>query len=433
MNSFRDTLRYLYALEYRGMKFGLRNIRMLVKEAGHPERAFPSIHVAGTNGKGSTSAFLASAFTEAGYRTGLYTSPHLVRFTERIRIDGKEIDSERLVGYVRRLRPLIEQTRATFFEATTCVAFLFFAEENVDVAVIETGLGGRLDATNVLRPLVSVITNISLEHTDLLGKTVRAISREKGGIIKPSTPAVTGATDPAVLAVLRRRAAVCGVRLRESSRIVTVVRHRGGKTVSLASPRIAPGRITPELPGGHQHLNAALALCAIDTLLGTSSGKERFHRLTPEAVRRGFERVVRNTGLQGRLQSIGRGGRAVLLDVAHNPAGMRTLLAALRRRGEKNLVAVFGVMKDKDYSTMLADLAAAAEAVIAVAPGQKRALPAARLFREGSEIGFRMVMGGTVAEGIRKAFRTTKKGTILITGSHYVVGEALRALRSENA
>jgi dihydrofolate synthase / folylpolyglutamate synthase len=432
VSSYRDTLGYLYSLEYRGIKFGLRNIRALVRDSGHPERAFPSIHVAGTNGKGSTSAFLASAFTEAGYRTGLYTSPHLVRFTERIRIDGEEIDGHRLVEYVRRLRPLIEKTRATFFEATTCVAFLYFADEKVGVAVIETGLGGRLDATNVLRPLVSVITNVSLEHTEMLGKTVRAIAREKGGIIKPSIPVVTGSTDPAVLAVLRKRAALCGVRLRESSKTVSIVRHAGGKRVTLASPRLAPGRLDPGLAGEHQIQNAALALLTLDTLLRTSAGRRLSGALRSSVIRRAFERVARNTGIRGRLESLRSRGRSMLLDVAHNPAGMVTLVRELQDKSEKSVVAVFGVMRDKDYSAMLAELATVADPVIAVAPDQKRALPAGELFRAGKDLGFRMVLGGNVASGIRKAIRSKRRGVILITGSHYVVGEALRALHSEN-
>jgi len=432
VNSYSETLRYLYALEYRGMKFGLRNIRTLVREAGHPERAFPSIHVAGTNGKGSTSAFLASAFIEAGYRTGLYTSPHLVRFTERIRINGKEIDGHRLAGYVRRLRPLIEKTRATFFEATTCVAFLYFADENVDVAVIETGLGGRLDATNVVRPMVSVITNVSLEHTEMLGKTVRAIAREKGGIIKPSIPVVTGATDPTVLAVLRRRASSCGVRLRESSKTISIVRHAGGKTVSLASPLLAPGRLNPGLAGEHQIANAALALLTLDTLIRTSPGRNISAALTSAVIRRAFERVASNTGLRGRLENLRYRGRTILLDVAHNPAGMGILVRELHNMSEANMVAVFGVMRDKDYSAMLAELATVADRVIAVAPAEKRALPSGKLLRIGKDLGIRMVNGGSVASGIKKAVRSRNRGVILITGSHYVVGEALRALHSEN-
>jgi dihydrofolate synthase/folylpolyglutamate synthase len=414
------------------MKFGLRNIRTLVREAGHPECAFPSIHVAGTNGKGSTSAFLASAFIEAGYRTGLYTSPHLVRFTERIRINGKEIDGHRLAEYVRRLRPLIEKTRATFFEATTCVAFLYFADEEVDVAVIETGLGGRLDATNVLRPLVSVITNVSLEHTELLGKTVRAIAREKGGIIKPSIPVVTGSTDPAVLAVLRRRASSCGVRLRESSKTVSILRHAGGKTISLASPRLAPGRLTPGLAGEHQIGNAALALLTLDTLPRTSQGRKLYDALTSPVIRRAFERTTKNTGLRGRLENLRYRGRTILLDVAHNPAGMATLVREMHKRSDEAVVAVFGVMRDKDFSAMLTELATVADPVIAVAPAQNRSLSAGELFRAGKDLGLRMVNGGSVASGLKKALVVRKKGVILITGSHYVVGEALRALHSEN-
>jgi dihydrofolate synthase/folylpolyglutamate synthase len=414
------------------MKFGLRNIRTLVREAGHPECAFPSIHVAGTNGKGSTSAFLASAFIEAGYRTGLYTSPHLVRFTERIRINGKEIDGHRLAEYVRRLRPLIEKTRATFFEATTCVAFLYFADEEVDVAVIETGLGGRLDATNVLRPLVSVITNVSLEHTELLGKTVRAIAREKGGIIKPSIPVVTGSTDPAVLAVLRRRASSCGVRLRESSKTVSILRHAGGKTISLASPRLAPGRLTPGLAGEHQIGNAALALLTLDTLPRTSQGRKLYDALTSPVIRRAFERTTKNTGLRGRLENLRYRGRTILLDVAHNPAGMATLVREMHKRSDEAVVAVFGVMRDKDFSAMLTELATVADPVIAVAPAQNRSLSAGELFRAGKDLGLGMVNGGSVASGLKKALVVRKKGVILITGSHYVVGEALRALHSEN-
>ena len=433
MNSYRDTLRFLYALEYRGMKFGLRNIRALVRGAGRPERAFPSIHVAGTNGKGSTSAFIASAFTEAGYRTGLYTSPHLVRFTERIRIDGKEMGEDRLVAYVRRLRPLIEETGATFFEATTCVAFLYFADEQVDIAVIETGLGGRLDATNVLHPLVSVITNVSLEHTEILGNTVRAIAREKGGIIKPSVPAVTGSDDSGVLAVLRRRGARCGVRVRRSSDVVSVVRHAGGREVSLSSPRLATGRFTPGLSGGHQVQNAALALCALDTLLGARTGGRLFGALKGPVIRSGFERVAANTGLRGRLEKLRKGKKTIMLDVAHNPAGMRTLAGELKKQKVKNLVAVFGVMKDKDYSSMLKELSSSARTIIAVAPVQKRALPAGELYQAGKRAGISMLKGGSVASGIRKAVRMKKPKAVLVTGSHYVVGEALMAIQSENA
>ena len=431
MSAYADTLRYLYGLEYRGMKFGLRNIRALLRAAGNPERTFPSLHIAGTNGKGSTSAFIASALTQAGYRTGLYTSPHLVRFTERVRINGIEMEERRLVGYVRRMRPWIEQYRATFFEATTCAAFMYFADERVDVAVIETGLGGRLDATNVLRPLVSAITNIALEHTDLLGTTVRMIAREKGGIIKPDTPAVTGETDPAVLAVLRRRARTCRVRLRESARAVDITESRARPGVSMRSGRFALAPFVPGLHGSHQVKNAALALCVLRTLVETPAGGARFGRLTPGSIREGFVHVARNTGLRGRLELL-EGKKEVLLDVAHNPAGMRALAEALGRRRTKNLIAVFGVMRDKEYGLMLSVLAEVAQTIIAVAPPQERALPSAELWRAGRALGINVVNGGSVASGLRKAARIAGKMRLVITGSHYVVGEALKALHCEN-
>src|SRR5512135_1725144 len=192
MTSYSASLRYLYGLQGRGMKFGLRNIRNLLTFAGDPEAKFPSIHVAGTNGKGSTAAFLASAFMEAGYSTGLYTSPHLVRFTERITINGRQISEGRLAKYVGALRSAIEKTGATFFEATTCVAFQYFADEEVDIAIIEVGLGGRLDATNTLAPLACVITSIGFDHMEYLGPTIPSIAAEKGGIVKSRTPVVIG-------------------------------------------------------------------------------------------------------------------------------------------------------------------------------------------------------------------------------------------------
>ena len=232
MPSYHATLSYLYSLQYRGMKLGLRNVRTLVLAAGNPQRRFPSIHVAGTNGKGSTSSFIAACFTSAGYRTGLYTSPHLERFNERIRIDGLEIPDAEIVRLTRMLRPAIERTNATFFEATTVIAFSWFAREGVDVAVIETGLGGRLDATNVLKPMISVITNVALDHQEYLGNSLRMIAREKGGIIKPRTPVVTGSEDPDVIRVLK------GIARKRSARF-----HLAGRVVRL-SGRSASGRMS---------------------------------------------------------------------------------------------------------------------------------------------------------------------------------------------
>ena len=432
VTSYAGTLRYLYGLQYRGMKFGLRNIRSLLADAGNPERAFASIHIAGTNGKGSTAAFLASILREAGCRTGLYTSPHLVRFTERIRIDGREMAERRLVEYVRILRPAIERTKATFFEATTCVAFLYFADEGVDAAVIETGLGGRLDATNVVTPLLSIITNVSLDHTDYLGTTIRAIAREKGGIIKAGVPVLTATLDPAVVDVLHRIAEQRGTRLFRSLDLTRMTAARDGRRVRFEGRGFKVPLCVPGLPGEYQHENAALAVSAVQILRRSQRLLRTYPGLTAPAVLRGLARVRVHTGLQGRFQMI-RDGARYLVDVAHNPAGIRTLAAEVLRMKHGPRIAVFGVMKDKDYREMLQVLAGIVETIVAVAPSLRRALPARALYREAEKRGITVVFGGSVDRGLAVARRLAGRSPILVTGSHFVAGEALRGIRGETA
>ncbi|MER3523055.1 MAG: dihydrofolate synthase [Ignavibacteria bacterium] len=432
--SYNTTLRFLYGLQRRGMKFGLRNIRRLLASVGNPERRFLSIHVGGTNGKGSTSAFLASVFTEAGYKTGLYTSPHLVRFTERIRIDGKEMPEERLVEYVRALRPMVEQTRATFFEATTCVAFQYFADEKVDIAIVEVGLGGRLDSTNVIVPLLSVITNVSLEHTEYLGDTVEKIAREKGGIIKPHAPCVTASRDDGVVRTLqqiarRRHAPLYQVERRGAT---CVLREKKGTLhVAFTARRLHADNVTLGLAGRYQVVNAATAFAALDVLIADAKFVRRFPLVNVEGVRKGFERVLANTGLRGRLERVGKN---FLLDVAHNADGMRTLVETLPARSSKNMIAVFGVLTDKDYASMCRLLGARVRHVVTVRAHTSRALPATTLAREFARCGYRATPARNVQHGLMIARKLAAPGdTILVTGSHYVVGEALTLIEQRNA
>ncbi len=190
--NYNETLDYLYSLQKSGIKFGLENTKKLLEFLGNPQNSFKSIHIAGTNGKGSTSSLIASVLSKLNYRVGLYTSPHLVRFNERIRIDGNEIEDSYLVDKVILLKDLIEKIKPTFFEVTTAIAFKYFADSNIDYAVIETGLGGRLDSTNVIMPEISIITKIDIDHKDFLGETIEKIAYEKGGIIKPNIPVVVG-------------------------------------------------------------------------------------------------------------------------------------------------------------------------------------------------------------------------------------------------
>ena len=411
MNSYNQTLKYLYGLQTRGMKFGLRNTRMLLRAVGNPERTFASIHIAGTNGKGSTAAFLASMFMEAGYRTGLYTSPHLIRFTERIRIDGVEIPEERLVRYADSLRPTIELVHATFFEATTCIAFQYFADERVDIAIVETGLGGRVDSTNLLKPLVSIITTIAFDHQEYLGNTIKSIAREKGGIIKPGVPLVTGVSDPEALGVLRRIAA----KRRAPFHLV-----RGSHAL--------PGGLRPGFSGPHQVLNARLAVTAVSLLHARNVAGRTFGRLDPAAVRRGLARVRLNTGLRARLEAW-HGSKRILLDVAHNPDGIRTLIDALPSSAKGGLVVVFGVMRDKDYVSMVNHLVPVSKTLIVVSPRTGRALPTGELYLVARKAGGNVRKAGSVRNGVGRAMKAAgKSGCVLITGSHYVVGEALQFL-----
>jgi dihydrofolate synthase/folylpolyglutamate synthase len=425
MHSYPATLRYLYGLQGRGMKFGLRNIQKLLVSVGNPERRLPAIHVAGTNGKGSTAAFLASAFMEAGYRTGLYTSPHLVRFTERIRINGKQIPERRLAAYVAALRPAIEKTGATFFEATTCAAFQYFADEKVDIAIIEVGLGGRLDATNTLAPLASVITTIGFDHMEYLGPTIPSIAREKGGIIKGRTPVILGPVDQAAERVIGKIARERHAPLVRAKDRLALDCGREGR-VSFRGEHLKTGLVRVGLDGAHQTFNAALAVAVLDVLLDRASFAVRYRRLSGARVARGLEHVRANTGLEGRM-SVAGSGKRVILDVAHNRDGMRTAIASLLGGGIGNLTAVFGVMKDKDYLPMLRELEWVADTVITVRPRTARAASAAVLCKAARRMGLRAVEGGTVAKGLRRALKGKQR--ILVIGSHYVVGEALQVLK----
>lgn len=427
MASYRTTLRFLYGLQLLGMKLGLSNTRALLASMGRPHRAFPSIHIAGTNGKGSTSAFIASILQEAGFKTGLYTSPHLVRFSERIRVNGKEIPEARLVAYAARLRPEIESHRATFFEATTCIALKYFADEQVDVAVIETGLGGRFDATNVLTPLVSVITNISLEHTEILGNTVRAIAREKAGIIKRGVPVVTGSDDPEALAVFQRTACSRKARFLRSRDVVRIDEHN--RLVILDVRGMKPVRIRLGLGGPHQAKNAALAVAALRSERIGIGGVVLRKALVGKVLRRGLRRVRENTGLRGMLEEVRMGEKTFIFDVAHNPDGMETLSAALR--GTRPAAVVFGMLKEKDVHAMLPQAAALGGTLVCVTAETPRCLKSSVLVRKARKMGIKAVDGGSVAAGVTLASRIPGS-TVVVCGSHYVVGPALEALGVES-
>jgi len=305
-------------------KKDLTNILALSKELGFPEQKFKSIHVAGTNGKGSTSHMMASILQEAGYKVGLYTSPHLKNFTERIRINGVEISEEKVTEFINGNKDFLEQQKMSFFEMTVGLAFDYFASEKVDMAIIEVGLGGRLDSTNNITPEVAVITNIGLDHTQFLGETLPEIASEKAGIIKKNIPVVIGEEQAAVKSVFIAKAA------KESAPIY------------FASD--ASGNYISDLLGDYQIQNSKTAVAAIKILKG--------YQVSKENIKNGLLNVVKNTNLKGRWQVLQEHPK-VICDTAHNKEGLAIVLNQLKKQPFKKLHIVLGVVADKKLETIL--------------------------------------------------------------------------------
>lgn len=427
MPELQKTLQYLYGLQLFGIKAGLNNISELSRALGHPEKRFPCVHIAGTNGKGSTASMMAAMLTASGYRTGLYTSPHLVRFNERIRINGRPIPDEDLVRYTHALKPQLQRLKATFFEATTAIAFQYFADRKVDIAVIETGLGGRWDATNIVTPLLSIITNIGLDHTEYLGSTHSKIAYEKGGIIKRGIPCITAATEPSALRRLKRIARQKGselIHIDRASSAAIEVSSITGIECSYCSDHTGRIRLRVSLAGEHQARNLRLAMLGVEYLKHSSG----FARITSDGIRRGLRDVQRYSGFRGRLDLLRR-NPFIIGDVAHNPAGIKALVEALQALIVGKCIAVFGVMKDKDYGSMIESLSRISRLTIAVRPKTDRALPASAIVNEFHSGRREAIDGGEVSPGLRMAMAEAReREPILVVGSHYVVGEAMESL-----
>ncbi len=423
MNSiYRNTTQFLYDLQKSGIKLGLENTRKLMQFWGNPQEKWPSFHLAGTNGKGSTAAFLASMLQAAGLRVGLYTSPHLVDFNERIRINGVPISHRRIVELVEGMRSVIEEIHPTFFEATTALAFRYFAEEGVDVAVIETGLGGRLDATNVLQPLLSLITPISLEHQQYLGETLTQIAREKAGIIKAGIPCLTNNQHEDVLAVLRAQATALGspfFRCDPASEIEILELTLQGSRFNLQIGEEKLLQLEIPLAGRHQVHNAALAVRAV-TL-------QRHFPVSETQIREG----LRKTHWRARLEVV-QSEPLTILDVSHNPQGFEQTFSFLRQQfPEKQIHAILGLSHDKDFRKIADIIQQFVTDVTLVEHFSERGMNSEILFRTLKE---RRIPVQRVSD-IRTAFfreieRIPRKDTLLIIGSHYLAGEFIQKIQN---
>lgn len=429
--AYADLTSWMFSLERFGIKLGLENISEFLNRIENPQNDFKSVHVTGTNGKGSVCAFIAEILQEHGLRVGLYTSPHLVDFRERIKINGSEIPEEDVVRIASELRSQMEsmasesgEKQLTFFEFTTGLAFKYFSEQKVDIVVAEVGMGGRLDATNMLRPEVAVITRIGLEHTNYLGSTISEIAREKAGIIKVGSNVITCERNPEALSVIQNACDKRGVRLRrfgQEFRIENVRQSLAGTDFDYSGSSHLTGLRT-NLLGKYQAENAAAAVAVAEEL----AGKEI--EISEGSIRKGLAK----TRWQGRLDVVSR-KPLVIFDGSHNPDGVNTTMRVLSELEVVPLTFVVGCMDDKDARGIVRAIAPSAAKIICTQAGYKRALSTDRLSaivreefkgphvdREDSRTAFEMGMRGIEGDGL------------CIIGSLYLVGEAIQWWEQRN-
>jgi dihydrofolate synthase/folylpolyglutamate synthase len=408
----------MYGLRRFGIKLGLGTIRNILKSLGNPQDNFESIHVAGTNGKGSVASALASILQTSGYRVGLYTSPHLIRFNERIRINHRQISNRNVVNAYQAVRGVhYGEREPTFFEFATAMALYEFGRQNVDWAVIETGMGGRLDATNMIKPAVSVITNVSLEHREYLGNTLAQIAYEKAGIIKRRTPVVTGVKQASAIAVVEEVAYKKSAPLYRRAKDFTVKRHPAAGFSYYGIDRRWQNLHT-NLLGDHQIDNTALALAAIELL------NQRKTQVTEQEIKKGLV----NIHWPGRLEIVST-KPFILMDGAHNLIAARRLARYLSKSfSDRQITLVIGILDDKPYGAILKSLLPLCRRVILTRARVDRALSPEILYSEAQKMAADISLTPDVAGAVTHAVRTARsKEVICIAGSLYVVGEAKEA------
>ena len=429
-------LEFLFSLERLGMKFGLENMRTICAALDHPERSFKSVIVAGTNGKGSVTAMTSAALHAAGHRTARYTSPHLERIEERFVIGEREVATADLEDAAAAVQATVERLVAgggleslpTILELATAIAFELFRRQSVDIAVVEVGLGGRLDATNVLMPMAAVITSIDFDHQDLLGETLESIAREKAGVIKPGIPVVVGPVAPGAHAVIE---AVCRERGARLVNVASQVRvsadtpaPSGATTLTIEGEGYRLDRVELALRGRHQIANAAVAFCLMTELASLGV------RLDPWSMRAGLAEAR----WPGRLERITWRGAEVLLDAAHNPAGAQALADYLRETGWTGVTLVLGVMRDKDVAAMLSAVLPCCGVLVCTTPPSPRALSAEALAALASSLcaGLpaapdRIVAIADPAEAMAHACQDAKR--VVAAGSIFLIGPLRGILR----
>ncbi|MDR1226996.1 MAG: bifunctional folylpolyglutamate synthase/dihydrofolate synthase [Prevotellaceae bacterium] len=427
--NYEETVSYLYNqypdfqnVGKRVYKPGLGNAITLDEYFGSPHKKFKSIHVAGTNGKGSTSHMLAAVLQAAGYKVGLYTSPHLVSFRERIKINGIEIPEQEIVDFVARHNEAIKRIRPSFFELTMSLAFDYFAREAVDVAVVEVGLGGRLDSTNIIHPQVSVITNIAFDHTDLLGDTLEKIAAEKAGIIKPNAPVIVGQRQDETQVVFEQKAREQKAPLLFADRQYTMQRSEVVKGLQHFDVLNSFGKeyaVEVDLLGSYQRKNILTVLAAIELLQ-----KDGTFHITDKNMVAGLRVAAKSTGLRGRWQLL-QTHPMVVCDIAHNVDGLTQTMKQLQNQTYRKLHIVFGMVADKDVDGAIALLPKNAEYYFTQATSQ-RAMSAAVLAKKCEAIGLHGQVTPNVKNALQRAIKNAAGNDfIYVGGSTFIVADAL--------
>ena len=406
-----SSLERLFSLHQFGIKLGLESTLQLLERIGNPHKDLKTFHIAGSNGKGSTASFIASFLMEAGYRVGLYTSPHFVKFNERIRINGVMIEDEFVAKFVTDLEKYIDKNEPTFFEITTALAFKYFYDQKVDYAVIETGLGGRLDATNVITPIASVITSISLEHTEHLGKTLEKISFEKAGIIKLNSKVFVGKVAVEPEKIIRNRARLLSCDYNLMNDFVSIEVDRIIVNLQKASFSIYS---TP-LIGTHQLYNVALALKTINKSLDIEDGL---------IISRGIKNVIENTGIQGRYEIINKQPR-IIFDSAHNPEGVKSFIEEFSKESNNYSVKflLFGAMKDKPIAEMLKGLNPYFNNIFVTKIDIDRSASEEELESAAKSAGIKINITQNGSKFVQEFLLEGKEKCLVVLGSMYLLGE----------
>jgi dihydrofolate synthase/folylpolyglutamate synthase len=425
--TYQECLDYLYQqlpmfqrIGNAAFKKSLDNIIVLCEAMGQPQLQFKTVHVAGTNGKGSSSHMLAAVLQSAGYKTGLYTSPHLKSFTERVRVNGEELPQDYLIRFVEAHKTLFEQVQPSFFEMTVALAFRYFADQEVDVAVIEVGLGGRLDSTNIIMPEVSLITNIGFDHQNLLGDTLEAIAGEKAGIIKPFTPVVISTRQPDIAHVFEQKAKQEQAPLyfaTDHIQVELLEQNLEGQVYEVyREGQLWLKALATDLAGIYQKYNLPGVLQTLSLL------QERGYTLSEEAIREGIGHAKDITELKGRWQVLGQ-NPLTICDTGHNVDGVKQILAQLQSLKPKQVHMVFGAVNDKDVTSILQLLPNQYRYYFCQA-NIPRALPVTELLKKATEVGLQGQAFATVTDAIQAAKqKAAPDEVIFIGGSTFVVAE----------